>query len=109
MRLTDLEPEWVRASGSNSLGYSSDFTQAQGLIFACPFCFRKNGGLVGTHMVLIWFAGRGAPDECEPLPRWTIADGSSFENLTVTPSINLQTNGRTEEWHGWITDGEIIG
>jgi hypothetical protein len=61
---------------------------------------------VGTHMILIWFANRGVPDVCEPTPRWT-ATGTGFDDLSVTPSINLAIN--REEWHGWITNGEILG
>ena len=57
---------------------------------------------------MIWFAGRGVPDECEPTPRWEVVGFQfSFDALTLHPSINLQTEQRPDEWHGWVTGGEI--
>lgn len=109
MKLADLEPEWVYDGKPRSYRTSADpadFAKAQGILFLCPRHFEKNGGPIGTHMILIWFAGRGAPDECEPLPRWTVAAGSTFNDLTLTPSIDL-TRGDPDEWHGFITNGEI--
>jgi hypothetical protein len=109
MRLLDLDPEWVTNATPASYRRTDNFTEAQGILFACPFCYRKNNGLVGTHMILIYFADRGAPPECEPLPRWTVAGGTGLNDLTLVPSINLQNEGRPDEWHGWITNGEIVG
>jgi hypothetical protein len=110
MRLVDLEPEWVYAGQEpGSFRRSDDNSRPQGILFACPFCFRKNSGLIGTHSILVWFADRDVPPSNEPLPRWTVASGTTFEDLTLTPSINLQNEHCTEEWHGWITNGEAIG
>jgi hypothetical protein len=106
MRLTELEPEWTVAGSERSFRRTGDFGEAQGIIFACPHHFRKNEGLIGTHSILIWFEGRGAPAEMTPLPRWSIAGGTSFDDLTLTPSIDL-TRGEPDEWHGFITNGEI--
>lgn len=106
MRLTELEPEWVCDATPTSYRRTESFADAQGLLFACPAHFKKNGGLVGTHMILIWFADRGAPAECWPKARWRISGGDSFENLSVSPSIDL-TRGDPDEWHGFITNGEI--
>lgn len=106
MRLADLEPEWTVATTSGGFRRTDNFAEAQGIIFACPYHYRKNGGLVGTHSILIWFAGRGVPDEYTPLPRWSIAGGDSFDNLSVTPSIDL-TRGESDEWHGFITNGQV--
>ena len=39
---------------------------------------------------------------------WTIENGienASFENLTVTPSIDGSKGGL---WHGWIREGNIV-
>lgn len=106
MKLAELEPEWTVATSKGGFRRTPDFAEAQGIIFACPHHFKKNDGLIGTHSILIWFAGRGAPADYTPLPRWNIAGGSSFDDLTLTPSIDL-TGGEPDEWHGFITNGEI--
>lgn len=109
MKLIDLEPEWVTSATPTGYRRTDNFVEAQGILFACPFHFRKNQGLIGTHSILIYFAGRGAPAECEPLPRWTVSSGGGFADLTLSPSINLQNEHSLDEWHGWITNGEIVG
>lgn len=108
MKLAELEPEWTVATDERSFRRTEDFSEAQGLIFACPRCFRRNGGLVGTHSILVWFAGRGAPKGMTPLPRWTISGGTSFDDLALLPSIDL-TRGDPDEWHGFILSGEATG
>jgi hypothetical protein len=105
VRLTDLEPEWTVATGNGGFRRTDNFAEAQGIIFACPHHYQKNGGLVGTHSILIWLAGRGAPPEYTPTPRWKVASGTGFDDLTLTPSIDL-TRGEPDEWHGFITNGE---
>jgi hypothetical protein len=105
MRLLDLEPGWTVATTAGGFRRTDDFSEAQGIIFACPHHYQKNGGLIGTHSILVWFEGRGAPADYTPLPRWT-ANGTGFDDLTITPSIDL-TRGEPDEWHGFITNGEI--
>jgi hypothetical protein len=105
VKLAELEPEWTVATTKGGFRRTADFAEAQGIIFACPHCFRKNDGLVGTHSILIWFEGRGSPPDYTPLPRWK-ATGSSFDDLTLSPSIDL-TRGQPDEWHGFITNGEV--
>ena len=122
MRLTDLEPQWVfdfnrgamkRATSSHlNVHYSEPpeyhegtltIENAQGVLFLCPVCFKKNGGPVGTESVLCWFKGHGVPDDAKPGPgRWT-ASGTDFNDLTLSPSINVDH----EHWHGWIKNGEV--
>lgn len=131
MRLTDLEPEWVYHFDPAKHGFrraddahchithghcsddpdnglvsdlpSIDLAQAQGVMFLCPTCFKKNGGAVGTESVLVWFKDRGVPPEAFPGPgRWTVS-GTNFEDLTLNPSVNVDH----EHWHGWIKNGEV--
>lgn len=126
MKLTDLEPEWVNdfnaATGSlhrhvDIHGPTDDprlpgnhltpltVADAQGVMFLCPVCFKKNGGPEGTESVLCWFKDRGVPDNAEPGPgRWT-ASGTGFGDLTLSPSVNVDH----EHWHGFVTNGEIVG
>lgn len=126
MRLTELEPEWVNYGGHGGIarfmdthshiaydpeevaeGYhdqSEDFAHADGVLFLCPTCFKKNNGPVGTESVLCWFANRPkVPADATPGPgRWT-ATGSSFNDLTLSPSVNVDH----EHWHGYVTNGEV--
>jgi len=123
MKLTDLNPEWVydfaesgsrrRANDSHCFVVSDDtedkdlaaisVTDAQGVLFLCPVCFVKNGGPIGTESVLCWFRDRGVPDAALPGPgRWQ-ASGTSFADLTLSPSVNVDH----EHWHGWIKNGEV--
>jgi hypothetical protein len=123
MKLTELEPEWVydfnpethglrRADDSRAVVHNSEgetaahtltITNAQGVMFLCPACFVKNGGAKGTESVLCWFKDRGVPADALPGPgRWTAA-GTSFEDLTLSPSVNVDN----EHWHGWVQNGEV--
>jgi hypothetical protein len=42
---------------------------------------------------------------CKPETAWTI-QGTDFETMTVTPSIDASGAGH---WHGFIRSGEIVG
>lgn len=138
MRLTDLEPQFLRyeervetwevvdgdeatwrergcptkpVTGPRTyLPYVDNLYEAQAIHFLCPVCFRKNGGAVGTHWVEVSFADRGVldyqgshNDEGKP-SRWTVS-GTSYHDLTTTPSIFLKPPGCG--WHGYITNGEV--
>ena len=125
MKLSELQPEWVNYSGEgrfrryrdshSQIDYGSGemadppeesevIALADGLIFLCPTCFKKNNGVVGTESVLCWFAGKShIPADAKPGPgRWT-ATGTSFHDLTLSPSVNVNK----EHWHGFIKKGEI--
>ena len=109
MRLTELEPYWVRLT-DNGFQRVETIEQAQGILFLCPTCFAKNGGPVGTHAVICWSRSRGVPDHVTPGPgRWMLV-GTSFEDLTLdgdpagrARSVDLGAG----EWHGFITNGEV--
>lgn len=127
MRLVDLDPEWIydfnpltrgfkRADDSHTPSLVStrgnpdwpplprlDVVNAQGIMFLCPTCFAKNAGARGTESVLCYFTGRNVPPEALPGPgRWGVT-GTGFEDLSLTPSVNVDN----EHWHGFITNGEI--
>lgn len=79
---------------------------AQGIEFLCPLCFKVNGGNVGTHHVICWFAGRGVPDEVSPKPgRWN-PSGTGIDDLTFIPpgAVSVQLLGGCN-WHGYVSDG----
>ncbi|HEY1772412.1 MAG TPA: DUF6527 family protein [Gammaproteobacteria bacterium] len=111
MRLTELEPELRSYLPGGYLGHPATLAEAQGIWFLCPRCFVKNGGPIGTHEVLVWFADRGVPAEAEPSPRWTVS-GTSFDDISLDPSIDCTKDkqgnvAHPEEWHGYLKNGEI--
>jgi hypothetical protein len=96
MKLTDLEPRYyVREEGGHPVG----------ITFACPHCAASGQRLAiaihldGTDMdpdpdnPQQW----GAPETV-----WKVEAGDSFENLSLSPSIDAKNH-----WHGYITNGEI--
>lgn len=109
MKLTELDPTFVRATPHGGHQDVATFAEAQGVLFVCPSCYRKNGNSgIGVHMVLVWFRDRGVPDDAVPKPARWAASGTSIADLTLTPSVNLQTNDASrDEWHGFITNGEV--
>lgn len=98
MRLMDLEPRYYEEGG-----------QILGITFACPHCAPTGQRLAiavhldGTNMdpdpgnPQQWAAGENV---------WQIAGGDSFENLSLSPSVDVSARGH---WHGHITNGDIIG
>lgn len=81
--------------------------EADGVQFLCPLCYEKNGGSVGTHLVLCWFSGR-VPEETKPGPgRWNPA-GTGLDDLTFVPpgAVSVQLLGEGCGWHGHVANGE---
>jgi hypothetical protein len=115
MRLTELEPTFVWKASETEHSWWEDapsLAEAQGILFKCPVCGRRDPTR-SSHSILVWFADRAVPTHHEPTPRWAVAGGSSFEDLTLSPSIDL-TRDRTGqevirpwEWHGHIQNGEV--
>lgn len=99
-KFAELKPQLRVALSPTAIGTVDDFASAHGVDFLCPGCFVANGGEYGTHRIRVWFAGRGAPPEITPLPRWD-ASGSSLADLTLSPSILVRC------WHGFIRNGEV--
>jgi hypothetical protein len=95
VKLTELEPELL-THGIDVLRHVSALADAQGVWFCCPRC--------GNHQVMVWFRDRGVPEEAAPRARWQV-DGTSLENLTLSPSINILSGCK---WHGWVRGGEVV-
>lgn len=113
MRLTELDPHWLECTdGSHNFRSRPDANRSngQGIRFLCPTCFLKNGGPIGTHSIVCWFADWpdgtpcGVPPDVMPGTfRWKTG-GYTVHDLTLTPSID----GGPGHWHGFITNGEVI-
>jgi hypothetical protein len=112
MRLADLDPRWLLRGEERC-----------GLIFRCPHC--RNVWLTCFFATLpreeqfrIWGNNGGELDEdgwpekgdtvvfCSPKAKWSIIAGSTFEDLSVTPSVDASASGH---WHGHLTAGAITG
>ncbi len=105
-----LQPRFLKITGPKEQLRVDGVSEAQGVVFLCPRCFKINDGPVGTHSVICLFVGRGVPDAQFPRPgRWEVL-GTGLADLTLRPSILLQDEtpkGRVEHWHGFITAGEV--
>lgn len=111
MRLTDLDPKWVFKDG-RKIGFT----------FVCPTtpdnpmnrqsCLfekiprKEQWDLLDEHEPVNAEKGtHGWVQGCNPDASWTW-NGKDFDALTVTPSIDGSKGGN---WHGFITDGAIVG
>jgi len=109
MRLTELEPRWVDRNG-----------QQIGILLLCPHCIPQKRTWLSCFFVgMEHIAGpdgeyaliaKIAPDihhndviPCKRNTAWQ-KTGDSFENLSVTPSLDASASGH---WHGLITNGEV--
>ena len=114
--MADLDPHFIRHEVRGGRPWRvtvPTLAEAQGIRFLCPKCFKANGGPVGTHGVICWSRSRGAPEDATPLPgRWTL-DGTGVDDLTING--DPPGNARSVlllggcEWHGFVTNGEIVG
>ena len=102
MKLSELDPVFMRVLDGKRMCAVGPFEEADGVMFLCPYCFRENGGSKGTHVVLVWFEGGKAGPEWTPAARWK-ASGTCLEDLTISPSIHMPSC-----WHGYVRGGQII-
>ncbi len=107
LNYTDADVETVRGPREYLVRVAT-LEEAHGLWFLCPLCFQRNGGAVGTHFVMIGFAGKAPPgtmskNKAGADTRWSVS-GSRFEDLTLQPSILLDGEGCG--WHGFVTNGD---
>ena len=118
MKLTELEPElfryeerietWNTANGPKTGPRCyrvpvTTFAESHCVWFWCPKCHSGQ-----PHPIEVTIAGRGVPDHLgthnkkgEPT-RWNLS-GDSFENLSLTPSVQLEAGCN---WHGHVTNGD---
>lgn len=92
------------------IGRVEHLAEAHGLWFDCPLCYAKSADHVGVHGVLVWFAGKPVPDrigknKAGQTVRWNIAGGTGLLDLSLTPSIQLQSGGCN--WHGFVGSGGV--
>jgi len=110
MRLTELDPKWIMKDGvrvgftfisptnpkcRQSCFRESPSTKEQWKLFAVTHGAEEDDPDFPNHMI----------QGCTPGTKWQVA-GDYFDNLTVHPSIDGSAGGN---WHGHITNGEIVG
>jgi hypothetical protein len=97
MRLIDLDPRWYSARGDH---------QRHGITFDCPCCGGRTRLAIATHVDGTNFDPEPDNKQCFATGEtvWNIVSGDSFENITLTPSVDASKHGH---WHGFITNGEI--
>lgn len=112
MKLTDLEPRFIRCEAAGVRRYVDSIKEAHGVYFLCPKCFKANGGKVGTHMVVCLSSSAGAPADALPMPgRWKM-EGTGLHDLTL--NADPPSTARSVAlvggcaWHGFINAGEVV-
>lgn len=92
-----FEAEFYRTTpegGMVRLGGALD--GAQGVFFYCP---------CENHALMIPFSN---PRGAEALPKGWAMSGTGLDDLTLTPSINVNASGPNGScWHGWIRNGQV--
>jgi hypothetical protein len=104
VRLTDLEPVWLMKDGKR-IGFtfvSPTNPKWRQSCFAVQLSSQEQWALfeaVGQNLV------QGCNQSCA----WTIAggiDAATFDAMSVMPSLDGSAAGL---WHGFITNGDIVG
>lgn len=102
MKLTDLDPQWLSHGGEGVLknGKPVPLRERIGITLNCPCgC---------AHRLDVMFRNPVDGQGSVYPPQWPSWErkGETFEELTLTPSIQREIPARC--WHGYITNGEII-
>jgi hypothetical protein len=107
MRLTDLEPRFLKIIDERSWRDVEGIADADGVFFVCPLCLQnQNGSRPGVHAVICWRPH--VPQTITPVPgRWEFI-GNGLDDLTLTAgSSSIFLTGPGCGAHFWITNGEI--
>ena len=109
MKLTDLSPRWIERDGEKVLFIFKSPTDPTGKRWLS--CKRVTMDVLDQHeLILAACPDMNERDVAGVAPSregfaWTI-NGDDFATMTVTPSIDASPSG---DWHGFITNGEIVG
>lgn len=108
IKLVDLEPRWLLIDGKRV-----------GFVFRSPTMrewFQSCFLVYTPHRVQMELAQKAFGEDCRHVVQlckegvvWACTppiDEATFENISVTPSIDGSPGGT---WHGHITNGQIVG
>lgn len=109
MKLTELEPKFLKIESAGHYRIVDTLAEADGISFLCPTCFAKNKGAVGTHSIICWQPH--VDPNLNPKPgRWKFK-GTGYQDLSLDNSPNhassvwLQGAGCGAHFH--VINGEI--
>lgn len=121
MRLRDLDAWFCADANPTERSYrrQEGIAGAQGILFQCPKCAvgcepgEEDGRRFfrGAHYILCWFSNTGggvfapAADVFTPSPRWRLESGTSLDDITLSPSIQI-VGGCA--WHGFVRNGSAV-
>lgn len=105
MKLTDLDPHFLKCVSPGHFDHTNDVTDADGLCLLCPACFWSNNGAVGTHSIIVWRPS--VPQDVRPAPgRWDFI-GTGYADLTLKAgSSSVQITGGCRA-HFFIRKGKV--
>lgn len=110
MRLRDLDAKFLffyKADNHQYHRYVDTLAEANGIMFLCPKCYTDNGGPVGTHRIICWFANHGIPDDAVPGPgRWNVQCTCIDDLSFVGPGANSVKLTVGCMWHAYVTNGD---
>lgn len=107
MKLTELEPEFLAWKDDAHFQCVDSLTEADGISFVCPTCFKANGHQrPGVHSIICWEPN--VPQTTSPKPgRWEM-QGTGYHDLTlVAGSSSVHLTGPGCGAHFYIRDGEV--
>lgn len=105
MKLTELDPQFLRRDSDDSFAYVQSINEANGIKFLCPKCYASNGGAPGTHGVICW--NPSVPQTTRPTPgRWKLV-GTGYHDLSLEASSSSVSLTSGCKWHGFVKKGEV--
>jgi hypothetical protein len=108
MKLSELQPKFLKVETDVLRRYVDTIQEADGIIFLCPVCWKKNKGPVGTESIICWKPS--VPQTVGPKGgRWNLV-GTGFHDLSLvagSSSILIRNADKSEHWHGLIKNGEV--
>jgi hypothetical protein len=102
MKLTDLNPHWLGHGGegvTNKDGKPIPYRHGIGISFDCP-CGQ------GDRVAIMFENPLDCGARLEGRHAYWRRDGATFEDLTLSPSIQRADPGGCR-WHGFVSNGEI--
>jgi hypothetical protein len=107
MKLTDLEPQFLKIVDEKNYRHVDLIAEADGVMFLCPKCYMQKGFTrVGVHSILCWRPH--VPQTHRPTPgRWEFT-GTGYDDLSLvagSSGVKLPDEGCAAHFH--VRNGEI--
>jgi hypothetical protein len=109
MRLSELEPEFLKVIDDRTWQSKGVLlSEADGIFFLCPLCFKNNNGAIGTHGIICWQQHIPQSENKTGPGRWNLV-GTNFDDLTFigATSNSVLLTGPGCGAHFTVNKGEI--